>query len=59
MLILGSLYTLCQVAVIAGVVYGVEQWGGKWDGMVGVANSYNWHLAVLFKVVLATMCLGL
>ena len=59
MLILSLLYTLCQVAVIAGVVYGVKQWGGKWDGMVGVANSYNWHLALLFKVVLPTMCLVL
>ena len=27
---------------IAGVGYRVEQWGGKWDGMMGVANSCIW-----------------
>ena len=35
--------TLCRVPIIAGVEYGVEQWGGKLDGTVGVANSCNWH----------------
>ena len=43
MLILGSLYTLCWVSLIAGVKYRVQRWGGEWDGMMGVANSCNWH----------------
>ena len=34
--------TLCQVSLIAGVGYRVEQWGGKWggkwDGMMGVLH---------------------
>ena len=34
---------LCQVPLIAGVGYRVEQWSGKWDGMMGVANLCNWH----------------
>ena len=42
-LILGSLYTLCWVSLIAGVKYRVQRWGGEWDGMMGVANSCNWH----------------
>ena len=42
-LILGSLYTLCPVSLIAGVGYRVEQWGRKWDERVGVANSCNWQ----------------
>ena len=42
-LILGSLYTLCWVFLIAGVEYRVQRWGGGWDGMMGVANSCNWH----------------
>jgi len=29
--------TLCRAPIIAGVEYGVEQWGGKLDGTVGVA----------------------
>ena len=33
----------CWVSLITGVGYGVKQWGGKWDGMVGVANSCNWN----------------
>ena len=37
-----GLYTLCWVSLIAGVGYRVEQWGGKWDGTIGVANSCNW-----------------
>ena len=41
-LLLGSLYILCWVSLIAGVGYRVQQWGGKWDGTVGVANSRNW-----------------
>ena len=32
-LILGSLYTLCWVPLIAGVGYRAEQWGERWDGM--------------------------
>ena len=55
MLILGSLYILCWVSLIAGVGYRVQQWGGKWDGTVGVANSCNWcccsRLHVLAKVL--------
>ena len=35
--------TLCWVSLIAGVGYRVEQWGGKWDGMMDVANLCNWH----------------
>ena len=31
------------VSLIAGVGYRVEQWGGKWDGTMGVANSSNWR----------------
>ena len=42
-LILGSLYTLFWVSLIAGVKYRVQRWGGEWDGMMGVANSCNWH----------------
>ena len=38
MLILASLYTLYWVSLIAGVGYRVEQWGGKWDRTMGVAN---------------------
>ena len=41
MLILGSLYTVLSVSIITGVGYRVEQWGGKCDGMMVVANS--WH----------------
>ena len=41
--ILGSLYTLWWVSLIAGVGYKVKQWGGKWNGAMGVANSCNWH----------------
>ena len=40
--------TQCWVSLIAGVGYRVEQWGGKWDGTMGGANSCNW-----LKVVLA------
>ena len=40
-LILGSLYTVLSVSIITGVGYRVEQWGGKCDGMMVVANS--WH----------------
>ena len=36
-----GLYTLCSVSLIAGVGYRVEQWGGKCDGTMGVANSCN------------------
>ena len=43
MVILGSLYMLCWVSLIAGVGYRVEKWGGKWDGTVGVADSCNWR----------------
>ena len=43
MFILGSLYILCWVSLIAGDGYRVQQWGGKWDGTVGVANSCNWR----------------
>ena len=39
MLILGSLYTVLSVSIITGVGYRVEQWGGKWDGTMVVANS--------------------
>ena len=42
----------CWVSLIAGVGYRVEQWGGKWDGTMGVANSCNW------RGWLATMCQG-
>ena len=35
--------TLYRVSLIAGVGYRVEQWGGKWDGMMDVANLCNWH----------------
>ena len=38
-----GLYTLCWVSLIGGVGYRVEQWGGKWDGMMGVANLCNWY----------------
>ena len=48
--------TQCWVSPIAGVGYRVEQWGGKWDGTMGVANSCN--CMALFKVVLTTMCQG-
>ena len=37
-----GVYTLCWVSLIGGVGYRVEQWGGKWDGMMDVANSCNW-----------------
>ena len=37
------LYTLCPVSLITGLGYKVEQWGGKWDETVGVANLCNWH----------------
>ena len=50
--------TQCWVSLITGVGYRVKQWGGKWDGTMGVANSCNCHGTVV-KVVLATMCLGL
>jgi len=33
--------TQCWVSLITGVGYRVEQWGGKWDGTMGVANSCN------------------
>ena len=33
----------CWVSLIAGVEYRVQRWGGEWDGMMGVANSCNWH----------------
>ena len=42
-LILGSLYTLCWVSLIAGVGYRVEYLGGKQDRTMGVANSCNWR----------------
>ena len=29
---------------------GVEKCGGKWDGMVGVANSCNWHCCSSYYV---------
>ena len=51
MLILGSLYTLCWVSLIAGVEYRVQWWGGEWDGMMGVAITRV--TGTLFKVVLA------
>ena len=35
--------TQCWVSLIAGVGYRVEQWGGKWDGMMSVANLCNWR----------------
>ena len=31
------------MSLIAGVKYRVQRWGGEWDGMMGVANSCNWH----------------
>ena len=34
--------TRCWVSLIAEVGYRVQQWGGKWDGTMGVANSCNW-----------------
>ena len=34
-------YTVLGVSIITGVGYRVEQWGGKWDGTMGVANSCN------------------
>ena len=43
MLILGLFYTLFWLSLIAEVGYRVEQWGRKWDGTMGVANSCNWH----------------
>ena len=38
MLNFGSLYTLCWLSLITGVGYRVKQWGGKWDGTMGVTN---------------------
>ena len=35
------LHCVNWVSLIAGVGYRVEQWGGKWDGTMGVANSCN------------------
>jgi len=35
------------VSIIAGVGYRVEQWGGKWGGTMGVANSSNWRCSRL------------
>ena len=36
-------HALRWVSLIAGVEYRVQRWGGEWDGMMGVANSCNWH----------------
>ena len=33
----------CMVSLITEVGYRVEQWGGKWDGTMGIANSHNWR----------------
>ena len=30
-------------SLIAGVGYRMEQWGGKWAEMMGVAKSCNWQ----------------
>ena len=35
--------TLCRVSLIAEVGYRMEQWGGKWDEMMDVANLCNWR----------------
>jgi len=36
-----SSWVHCTQCWVAGVGYKVEQWGGKWDGTMGVANSCN------------------
>ena len=35
------------MTLITGVGYRVKQWGGKWDGTMGVANWCNCHGAVV------------
>ena len=40
-LILDCTHCVNWVSLIAGVGYRVEQWGGKWDGTMSVANSCN------------------
>ena len=35
------------MTLITGVGYRVKQWGGKWDGMMGVANLCNCHGTVV------------
>ena len=38
------------MSLLAGVGYRVQQWGGKRDGTMGVANSCNWWCCASYYV---------
>ena len=47
---LGFILHTVLVVSIAEVGYRVEQWGRKWDGTMGVANSCNWHCCSRYRL---------